>query len=125
MAMRPEQSDPARLWDIVQWGRRLERLLRDVCWDDYRRNEEKQIAVERCLEVIGEAANHLSESFRHRHEQIPWRAIVQQRNIIAHGYFRLEHERLWEVATVHVPDLVTQLQGLIDADEIAADDLEA
>ncbi|MCP5412984.1 MAG: DUF86 domain-containing protein [Alphaproteobacteria bacterium] len=111
--MRPEDSDPARLWDITRWGERLARLLAGVSWDEYQANEEKQIAVERCIEVIGEAARHLSDSFKHQHADIPWREIVQQRNVIAHGYYRLEHQRLWHVATVEVPKLIARLTPLL------------
>lgn len=107
--MRPEDSDMARVWDIVQWGERLARLLKDTSWPQYSADEVKQIAVERCIEVIGEAARSLSDEFKKQYDGIPWRAIVQQRNVIAHGYFFLEHDRLWHVATVEVPKLVAQL----------------
>jgi uncharacterized protein with HEPN domain len=112
--MRPDDSDHARLWDIVRWGERLAQLVRGVTWQEYQCNVEKQTAVERCIEVIGEAARHLSDDFKERHHDIPWREIVQQRNIIAHGYFDLEHDRLWRVAAVEVPRLVEQLTPLVD-----------
>ncbi len=111
--MRPEESDMARVWDIVQWGERLGRLLNGATWREYSADEVKQIAVERCIEVIGEAARSLSDEFKNQHGEIPWREIVQQRNVIAHGYFFLEHDRLWRVATVEVPRLVQQLAPLV------------
>lgn len=111
--MRPEEGDIARVWDIVQWGRRLARLLDGVQWEPYSKDEQKQIAVERCVEVIGEAARHLSDEFKQRHSEVPWRNIVQQRNVIAHGYYFLEHDRLWKVATVEVPRLIQRLAPLV------------
>lgn len=78
-----------------------------------RTTSKKQIAVERCIEVIGEAANHLSNEFKANHPDIPWREITQQRNVIAHGYYRLEHDRLWHVAKVEVPKFIKQLAPLI------------
>ncbi len=111
--MRPEESDAARLWDIVRWGERLATLLQDVTWDLYQGDMEKQIAVERCIEVIGEAARNLSHDFKSTHGDIPWRDIVQQRNVIAHGYFFLEHTRLWRVASVEVPRLVERLAPFV------------
>jgi uncharacterized protein with HEPN domain len=112
--MRPEDSDPARLWDIVRWGGRLERLLAHITWEQYQIDEATQTAVERCIEVIGEAARHLSEQFKQQHPDVPWREIVQQRNVIAHGYFLLDHHRLWRVATVEVPQLVQRLASLVN-----------
>lgn len=111
--MRPEESDQARLWDIVRWGERLSTFLEGETWDQYRSDTEKQVAVERCIEVIGEAARHISEDFKSQHSDIPWREIVQQRNVIAHGYFFLEHQRLWRVAAIEVPRLVERLRPLI------------
>lgn len=111
--MRPEDSDVARLWDIVQWGERLAQLLSGVTWDEYKENIEKQTAVERCIEVIGEASRHLSNAFKEQHPDIPWREIVQQRNVIAHGYFHLAHDRLWSVATVEVPRLIERLRAFV------------
>lgn len=111
--MRPEQADSARLWDIVKWGERLARLLAGIAWDSYCQDEAKQIAVERCIEVIGEAARNLSDTFKDGHPDIPWREIIRQRNVIAHGYFTLAHDRLWRVATVEVPRLVQQLAPLV------------
>jgi uncharacterized protein with HEPN domain len=111
--MRPEENDHARLWDIVRWGERLAQLVHNVTWEQYQQNIEKQTAVERSIEVIGEAARHLSEEFKQQHPDIPWREIVQQRNVIAHGYFFLEHDRLWHVATVEVPLPVQQLAPLV------------
>jgi len=112
--MRPEDSDPARVWDMVHWGRRLARMIEGVTWDAYREDEVLQVAVERCIEVIGEAARHLSEDFKARHPDIPWRNIVQQRNVITHGYFFLEHERLWDVTSDKVPKLVLRLQAICE-----------
>jgi uncharacterized protein with HEPN domain len=46
-------------------------------------------------------------------EQIPWRPIIAKRHVLAHDYGRIDHERIWEVATVHVPELIARLLPLI------------
>jgi len=112
--MRPEDSDPARVWDMVHRGQRLARMIDGVSWEAYRQDEVLQVAVERCIEVIGEAARHLSDDFKSQHPDIPWRDIVQQRNVIAHGYFFLEHERLWDVASDKVPTLIRHLETIVE-----------
>jgi uncharacterized protein with HEPN domain len=47
-----------------------------------------QSAVERQLEIIGEAARRVSEAFQQKHPEIPWRSIIGQRNVLAHQYGR-------------------------------------
>jgi uncharacterized protein with HEPN domain len=46
------------------------------------------------------------------HPEIPWRRIIGQRNILAHEYGEIRHERVWHVAKDRVPELVVALQAL-------------
>lgn len=70
-------------------------------------------AVERHVEIIGEAANRVSQTFREAHPEIPWREIIDQRHVLAHEYGEIKHELMWKVATVHVPELVGNIKSLI------------
>ena len=70
-------------------------------------------AVERHLEIIGEAANRVSLDFQANHPEIPWRRIIAQRHVIAHEYGEIKHELIWKVATVNIPELIAQLETLI------------
>ena len=54
-------------------------------------------AVERHLEIIGEAANRVSPDFQANHPEIPWRRIIAQRHVIAHEYGEIKHELIWKV----------------------------
>jgi uncharacterized protein with HEPN domain len=70
-------------------------------------------AVERHLEIIGEAANKVSEAFRQAHPEIPWRQMIAQRHVLVHEYGEIKHERIWQVATVHLPGLIAGLEPLL------------
>ena len=70
-------------------------------------------AVEREIEVIGEAARHLSKAFEMKHPEIPWKAIVAQRHILAHEYGAVDVEAIDRVATVHIPALIAQPEPLL------------
>jgi len=70
-------------------------------------------AVERQILVIGEAAKNVSSTFKDAHPQIPWSAIIAQRNILAHEYGEILVERIWRVATVFIPELIKQLNLLV------------
>jgi uncharacterized protein with HEPN domain len=67
-------------------------------------------AVIRNLEVLGEAARNIPTSVRERHPDVSWRQIAALRNVLAHGYFGLEDETLWDIVHVRVPALVSQLE---------------
>ncbi|MDX2199950.1 MAG: HepT-like ribonuclease domain-containing protein [Phycisphaerae bacterium] len=79
----------------------------------YLANRTLQLAAERCIEIIGEAARYVSRSFRDAHPEIQWTKIVAQRHILAHHYGAIQHERLWRVVETHVPALVAQLTPLV------------
>lgn len=67
--------------------------------------------MERALEIIGEAAHHVSEPFRQAHPEVRWSSIIAQRNVLAHEYGAIKQDRIWIVATVHVPELIDRLQS--------------
>jgi uncharacterized protein with HEPN domain len=69
-------------------------------------------AVERQIEIIGEAARGISDTFKAAPPQIPWRPIMAQRHRLAHEYGEIDDSLIWKVATVHVPALIPQIEPL-------------
>lgn len=111
--MPPESRDPAYLWDMLDAARSIQEFTKGVSQNLYLQNRMMQLAVERQLEVIGEAARRVSEAFRQTHSEIPWRPIIALRNILAHEYGEIRHDRIWKVVTVHIPALISALEPLI------------
>jgi uncharacterized protein with HEPN domain len=78
----------------------------------WRWNREFRRALERCVELIGEAATRLPEDWRRNHSEIPWRQIIAMRNVMIHGYDEVLDEVLWDVATKDVPQLRATISKL-------------
>jgi uncharacterized protein with HEPN domain len=110
-----EPRDAAYLWDIVETGKTIAEFTAGVAPHEYLADRKLQMAVERAVEIIGEAARRVSDSLKTDHPEIPWRQIVAQRHVIAHEYGEIKQERLWFVATRDVPLLVRQLEPLLPA----------
>ncbi len=70
-------------------------------------------AVVRNLEIIGEACSHLEEEFRGSHPHIPWTQIIGMRNKLAHEYWDIDPDIVWQAATVEAPELKKQLLELL------------
>jgi len=68
-----------------------------------------QDATVRQIEIVGEASRQLSESFRRRVSDVPWRAIIGMRNRIAHDYLNIDLDIIWEVVKSDVPLLKDRL----------------
>lgn len=111
--MCPDDRDAACLWDILDRARRIPSYVAGRSLDQYVRDQAIQDAVERCVEVIGEAANRLSDAFRQAHPEVPWRAIIAQRHMLAHQYDAIRPERLYQVAIRHIPELIEQIEVLL------------
>ena len=74
-----------------------------------------RLAVERAVEIIGEAARRVNESFRDQHPEIKWSAIIATRHILAHEYDDVKHDKMWRIATQHVPVLIAQIEPIIQS----------
>ncbi len=86
------RSDHDRVADILDACRRLSEVA-ELGRAEYDRNWIVQSAVERQLEIIGEAASRLSEDFRGSHAGLPARQAKALRNVISHEYFSVNHDR--------------------------------
>ena len=75
------------------------------------------LAVVHLIEIIGEAANRVSADAQARYTGIPWRDVVDTRNVIAHGYEIVDLERVWKVAKEDLPPLILALQAILDREE--------
>jgi uncharacterized protein with HEPN domain len=84
--MQPEQKDAALLWDIKKAAEDILEFVKGMKDHQFKSNKVVRYAVERQILVIGEAAKNVSDSLKENHPEIPWSAIIGQRNIIAHEY---------------------------------------
>lgn len=112
--MKPEDRDAGYLWDILDTAREVRELIRDVTLEMLLSDTRTRRALERTLEIIGEAAGHISEPMRATHPEIPWIAIIGQRNIIAHGYAVIDYGRLFATATNDIPTLILNLERIVE-----------
>ena len=111
--MPQNNREAAYLWDMLQAGRRIREFTAGLSYEGYLDSILIQSAVERQLEILGEASRRMSEEFRQEHPEIPWSGIIAQRNVIAHQYEDIRQERIWSVVTEDIPVLIAQLEPLI------------
>ena len=73
-------------------------------------------ALERFIEVIGEAAGKVSEATRDELGGLPWREMIGMRNRLVHGYASVDRDVVWAVATGDLPALVGALEEALKRD---------
>ena len=73
-----------------------------------------QAAAQRWIEVLGEAATHVSDEVKNASPDVPWREIIGIRVILAHGYFHIDRDIVGGVVSQELPRLRARLQDLIE-----------
>jgi uncharacterized protein with HEPN domain len=111
--MQPETKDAAYLWDMLDAARAIVGFVLSSSYQEYQKNRMLRGAVERHLEIIGEAAGRVSPAFRSAHPESPWSRIVGQRNILIHEYGEIDDRLVWEVTRTHIPELVAKLEPFV------------
>jgi uncharacterized protein with HEPN domain len=87
--------------------------LSGVTRGEFDADENLRMALAHIIQVIGEAASHVSPEFRENHQGIPWRAIIGMRNKIVHDYMHVDFDIVWDVAAVELPPLIPNLEKLL------------
>ena len=91
--------------DVIESINTIEEYLRGMTKEEFIKNREKQDAVIRILEIIGEASKNIPRSVKEVNKNISWAKISLYRDFITHSYFEASLERVWEVATKELPTL--------------------
>ena len=115
--MQPDVKDQALLLDMYDSAQAILDLIHDVNFNMFSQDRRTRRAVERELEIIGEAAKKVSVIFKEHTDHIPWRRIIGLRNILAHEYGEVQYEIIWKVVIDHIPELVNMLKPFVEGYE--------
>jgi uncharacterized protein with HEPN domain len=84
--------------------------------EDFLADERTFDAVMRNLQIIGEATKNVPLEIRNRYPEVEWRKIAGLRDVLAHAYFSLENEILWDIIQNKVPPLLEQVHHILDVE---------
>lgn len=83
----------------------IEQYLGDANYEQFIANKMMVDAVVRELEIIGEATSKLSKDFRKGNPEIPFRDIIDMRNVLIHDYAGVNTMIVWETCKIDLPPL--------------------
>jgi uncharacterized protein with HEPN domain len=81
--------------------------------EDLEKNRMLVLAVVKSLEIIGEAASKVSESFKANFDHIPWPEIINMRHRMIHAYYDVNLDIVWATGTRDLPGLIIELDNLL------------
>ena len=92
---------------------RISRYTEGKTFQELVDNDMMYYAVVKNIEIIGEAAYMLTESFQASHPETPWKMIKGMRNYIVHEYFQIDNVVVWDVITSELPSLRDQINNYL------------
>lgn len=104
----------AALKDILEAVGRIERYIGTMTQAEFLEHTEKQDAVIRNLEIIGEAVRSIPAVIRRNHKEVEWSQIAGMRDKLIHHYFGVNWEILWDVVQHKLPLVKSQVQQILD-----------
>ncbi len=109
--MKRESS--AYLKDILESISRIKEYTRNLSKEEF---EKKKLIVDgtmRNLEIIGEAVSQLPKEIKDQYPQVSWQDIKNFRNVVAHRYFMLNEDRIWDVIRNRLDTLEKQVKSIL------------
>lgn len=103
------------LAEMAKYAATAARLVERMALEELQADERTSLALERAIEILGEAASRVPHDWRERHPELPWREMIGTRNRLAHAYFTTELFVLHDVATKLLPPWLPRLLAIADA----------
>lgn len=91
--------------DILEAIRKIERYTKGLSLPELKKKELVIDGVARNLEIIGEAAKNIPRLVKEKYPDIEWKKIAGLRDILAHEYFGVDLEVLWDIIKNKIPEL--------------------
>lgn len=111
--MKSQLSDEVRLKHILDAIKNINSFTKGFDEHLFLKNQMVQSAVERQLEIIGEAASKISDEIKDKYPGIEWYKIKAFRNVIAHEYFGLSKIQTWAVVSTDLPLLKKSIRKIL------------
>ncbi|MEK6952586.1 MAG: DUF86 domain-containing protein [Nanoarchaeota archaeon] len=98
---------------ILESIKNIEEFSKSLSKEEFAKSRLKQSAIIRELEIIGEASKNLSDEFKNKYKIIEWKLIAGFRDKLAHHYFGIVLERVWNIIEKDLPNLKKEIEKII------------
>jgi uncharacterized protein with HEPN domain len=104
------------LEDILQACAKIQRYTINMTFEQFITDERTDDAVARNLLIIGESVKNIPQPIRDCNPEIEWRKIAGLRDILAHAYFQIEDEIIWDIVQHKIHPLQQHIQQLMETE---------
>lgn len=115
----PHKNDLPYLLHIKDALNDISRFTQGMDFTTFYEDDLVSSAVIRKLEVMGEASNKVSAETKEKFPQIPWRMMVDMRNILIHHYFGVDLSAVWDTIKNDLPELKQKIEEVVDTQTLS------
>lgn len=102
------------LKDILEAIEKVQDYVKAIDIEDFAQSPMTVDAVMRNLEIIGEAVTQIPDEIKNKHTEVPWRDIQDFRIVVAHKYWKINIERIWDIVENKLEVLKEQIQAILN-----------
>lgn len=113
----PKRRDKEYSLDIIEAIKRIELYTKGLSYSDFLKKMEKQDAVVRNFEIIGEAVKNVSKAVKTKYKDIQWKEIAGMRDKVIHFYFGVNWDIVWKAVKDSLPPLKEKIERILKAIE--------
>ena len=108
------QRDISYFSDILDSSKLAVGYLANISYNEFKQNTAIQDAVIRRIEIIGEAANRISDTSRKRYDHLPWTEMKGMRNLLIHEYDEIDLKEVWNTVKNDLPSLIIEIEKILN-----------
>lgn len=109
---------PRDVWlyveDMLEAAARCREYVRDLSQEQFLADRKTRDAVLHNLLILGEAAKQVPEHLRVRTPQVDWRGMAGLRDVVAHHYFGVDWDAIWDIVCTELPPLQATLKEMLE-----------
>ena len=111
--MKSSLGDKQRLLHILEAIEEIEKYIAGVSFDVFLQHSMMRFASVKQIEIIGEAANNISEEIKNKFIEIQWRQITGLRHVLVHEYFGVDNRLIWQIIIDDIPALKIKIKEVL------------
>ena len=111
------KDDGVYVGQMLDMARKARGLVAGKDRAAYDADEALRLALTHLVQVIGEAARHVSDEYCAAHPQVPWLAIIGMRHKVVHDYMAVDEDIVWHTVQEDLPELIALLEAIAPPDE--------
>jgi len=111
-----QKDDVIRLRHMLDAAKDATSFVRNKTRSSLDTDRQLVLSLVKSIEIVGEAAAHVSEKCFRDFPQIPWRDIIGMRNRLIHGYYDIDLDIVWKTVIEDLPPLIAELEEIIEVE---------